>query len=61
MASAPQPVHADHQPLLALPPDDVGSLHPGILHMCGNDGEVIGIEGNQFEMSGHAALRAFNR
>src|ERR1700677_4332566 len=39
-----QPVHADHQPLFALPPEDIAGLHAGILHMRGNDGKIIGIE-----------------
>jgi hypothetical protein len=36
-----------------LPPDDVGGLHAGILDMRGNDGEIIGIERNQFELGRH--------
>jgi hypothetical protein len=48
-----EPVHADHQPLLVLPPDDVGSLHVGILDMRGNHREVVGIECHQFELRCH--------
>ncbi|OIQ70405.1 hypothetical protein GALL_479820 [mine drainage metagenome] len=48
-----QPVHADHQPLFALPPDNVGGLHAGVLHMRGNDGKILGIEGDQFEWGRH--------
>ena len=45
-----QPVHADHEPLFALPPNDVGGLHAGVLHMRRNHGEVVGIERDQFEL-----------
>ncbi|MHC2518789.1 hypothetical protein ACVMHW_004671 [Bradyrhizobium diazoefficiens] len=48
-----QPAHADHQPFLALPPDDVRGLHPGILHMGGDHGEIVGIERDQFELGRH--------
>ena len=49
-----QPVHADHQPLFVLPPDDVGGLHAGVLHMRRDHGEIVGIERNQFELFRHA-------
>ena len=39
-----EPVHSDHQPLLVLPPDDVGRLHAGVLHMRRDHREIIGIE-----------------
>ena len=47
-----QPVDADHQPLFVLPPDDVGGLDAGVLHMGRYDGEIVGIERNQFELIG---------
>jgi len=50
-----QPVHADHQPLLGLPPDDVGGLHLGILHMRGDHREVFRIERDQAGLSGHGS------
>ena len=43
---------ADHQPLFVLPPDDVGGLDAGVLHMGRYDGEIVGIERNQFERVG---------
>ena len=48
-----QPGHADHQPLFALPPDDVRCLHPCILHMRGYHREILGIECDQFELGIH--------
>jgi len=48
-----QPVHAYDQPLLALPPDDIGGLDAGVLHMRRNDREVLGIERDQFELRRH--------
>ena len=47
-----QPVHADHQPLFVLPPDDVGRLDAGVLHMGRYDREIVGVERNQFERIG---------
>ncbi len=44
-----QPVHADDEPLLVLPPDDVGDLYAGLLHMRRDHREVIGVKRNQFE------------
>jgi hypothetical protein len=49
-----QPVHADHQPLFALLPDNVGRLHARILHMRGNHGKVVGIERDQSELGRHS-------
>ena len=48
-----EPVHADHQPLLALPPDDVAGLHVRVLHMRRNHREIVGIEGNQLALRRH--------
>src|SRR5438128_3937896 len=48
-----EPVQPDHQPLLALPPDDVAGLDAGFLHMRRDHREVIGIERDQFERSVH--------
>ena len=45
-----EPVHADHQPLFVLPPDDVGGLHAGVLHMRRDHREIVGIERDQFEL-----------
>jgi hypothetical protein len=36
-----------------LPPDDIGGLYAGVMHMRGNDGKVVGFEGNQFELARH--------
>ena len=52
-----EPVHADHEPLLGLPPDDVGGLHMGILHMGGDHRKVIGVECNQFERRIQGGIR----
>src|SRR6266702_1085980 len=49
-----QPAHADHQALLALPPDDVGGLHQGILHMGRDHREIIGVERDQFKLVRHS-------
>jgi hypothetical protein len=46
-----------------LPPDNVGGLHAGVLHMRGNDGKVLGIKRNQFQSGRHRitlALRVGN-
>ena len=48
-----QPAHPDHQALLALPPDDVGGLDAGILHMGRDHGEIVGVERDQFELGRH--------
>jgi len=48
-----EPAHADHQALFALAPDDVGNLHPGVLHVRRDDRQIIGIKSNQFELGRH--------
>src|SRR5258708_25679160 len=48
-----QPVHADHQPLLGLPPDDIADAYRGILHMRRDHREIVGFEGNQPALFGH--------
>jgi hypothetical protein len=48
-----------HQPLFALPPDDVGGVQAGFLDMGGNHREVIGIERNQFELGRHRSHLKF--
>ena len=44
-----KPVHGDHQPLFGWQKTDVAGLHHRILAMGGDDCEVFGVEGYEFQ------------